>query len=399
MTTRRDFLIIAGGALAAGAAAGCRRAGGAVAAAVPDVLVADSRAGLVLLGGTRRTGLGPAAAVRPDGGLIYAVTDGATLVRVDPADGVPARSGALGGGWVPRAVSADGRACVLGRAGASARPAARARTELLVSADGRHRTYDLPGVVEPDAFTTDGTGLFVLEWFPAGAPDRYRVRLLDLATGRTEPLLTRTKTAVPAGAEEEMRGDGRSAVLSPDGRVLYTLYTHQAGHRHTRDLLAARPGGVHAFVHVLHLTERWAYCLDLPHPFGEGAAEGHAVAVSPDGSRLAVADVTSGSLAYADTGSLTIEQVVPLPAAPGAAGLAFGRQLYAGVGDTVVAMDGATVAARWGVPGAVRGLGVSRDGNRVHAGVTDAVVWLDAADGRLLGRVAVDGLVALRHVR
>jgi hypothetical protein len=399
MTTRRDLFIIAGGVLAAGATAGCREPARAAATTVPDVLVADSRAGLVLLGGARRTALGPAAAVRPDGGLVYAVTDGSTLVRVDPADGIPTRSGALGGGWVPRAVSADGRACALGRAGASARPAARARTELLVTTDGRPRRYDLPGVVEPDAFTSDRAGLFVLEWLPAHAPDRYRVRLLDLGTGRTEPLLTRTKARVPPGAEEEMRGDGRAAVLSPDRQVLYTLYTHQADHRHTRNLVAGRPGGVHAFVHVLHLTERWAYCLDLPHPFGEGPAEGHAVAVSPDGARLAVADVTSGSLAYADTESLGIQQTVALPAGPGAASLAFGRQLYAGIGSTVAALDGGTVTARWDVPGPVRGLGVSADGARVYAGATDEIVWLDAATGEVAGRAGVEGLTALRYVR
>ena len=114
---------------------------------------------------------------------------------------------------------------------------------------------------------------------------------LDLASGKVGPLLTRAKAPVPAGAEEEMHGEGRQAVLSPDREVLYTLYTHQPGHRHTRDLIAGRRGNVHAFVHVLHLNERWAYCLDLPGPFGTGPASGHAVAVSADGGQLAVVDM------------------------------------------------------------------------------------------------------------
>ena len=103
-----------------------------------------------------------------------------------------------------------------------------------------------------------------------------------------QPLLLRDKTLVPPGAEEEMRGEGRQAVLSPDRTRLYTLYLHQADHQHTRDLLPGRhaPDGttVHAFVHVLSLTEGWAYCLDLPAPFGEPAAGTHALTVSPDGA-------------------------------------------------------------------------------------------------------------------
>jgi hypothetical protein len=411
MTTRRDLFLIAGGLVAAGTT-GCREPVRAPAAApgvtVPDVLVAESGPGLVILGGTRRHQLGPAAAVRPDGGLAYAVTPdpagGSSLVRIDPADGVPIRSGTLGGGWVPRAVSADGRACALGRHQPSARPAGRDRTALLVTTGDRQRRYDLGGVVEPDAFTHDGAGLFVLEWLPPEAPDRYRVRLLDLASGRVEPLLTRAKASVPAGAEEEMRGDGRHAVLSPDRQLLYTLYTHQPGHRHTRDLLAGRPGGVHAFVHVLHLTERWAYCLDLPHPFGTGPADGHAVAVSADGRRLAVVDATSGALAYADTGALRIERVDRVPAGRGPAGLALaadGRRAFVGAGATVTVLDGGTgaVTARWGVPGPVRGLGLSPDTARVYAGGTDEVVWLDSGTGAVQGRVPVEGLTALRHVR
>jgi hypothetical protein len=417
MTTRRNLFIIAGGAAATGAAAsltGCREQPSAVAAppdaavAVPDVVLADSRTGLAVLGGARPQELGPAAALSPDGALVYAVMRGGkgepSLVRLDPAEGVPTERLALEAGWLPRVVSTDGRACALSRTPATARPAPRPSTPLLVISDGRQRRYDLGGVVEPDAFTQDGTGLFILEWLPPAAPERYRVRLLDLASGVVQPLSTRNKVPVPAGAEEEMRGDGRQAVLSPDRKVLFTLYTHQPGHRHTRDLIAGRRGNVHAFVHTLHLVERWAYCLDLPLPFGEGPAAGHAVAISTDGRRLAVVDVTSGSLAYADTAALTVERVVSLPATAGAASLAFGpdgRRVFVGAGTTVSVLDGDTgrVAARWPVPDAIRGLGLSRDTNRVYAGGTDEVMWLDAGSGALRGRAAVAGLTALRHVR
>jgi hypothetical protein len=411
MTTRRDLFLIAGGVVATGgsaAMAGCRDEPARAATAVPDVLVAECRQGLVVLGGARPGGFGAAATVSADGALVCAVTRDktgrSTLVQVDPADGVPTRSLALGGGWVPRVISADGRSCALSRTPAAVLPAARAATALLVTTEGQQRRYDLAGVVEPDAFTRDGADLFVLEWLPPEAPDRYRVRLLDLASGTVGPLLTRAKVAVPAGAEEEMHGEGRQAVLSPDRQVLYTLYTHQPGHRHTRDLIAGRPGNGHAFVHVLHLTERWAYCLDLPDPFGTGPAAGHAVAVSADGAQLAVVDMMTGHLAYADTAALTIEQVVTVPAANGAAGLAFGpegHRVFAGAGTSLTLLDRGTgaVTARWPVPSPIRGLGVSRDAARLYLGGTDEVVWLDAASGAVRGRAPVVGLTELRHVR
>ena len=423
MTTRRNLFIIAGGAVTVGGAAvltGCRERGAAVAAsavaagpeiatAVPDVVLADSRQGLLVLDSAGSRRLGAEAVAGADGDLVYAVTPGdsggSTLVRLDPARSTPTGRTALARGWLPRVISTDGRSCALSRTPASALPTARTRTALLVSNDGTQRRYDLTGVVEPDAFTTDRSGLFVLEWLPATAPDRYRVRLLDLASGVMEPLLTRNKVPVPSGAEEEMRGDGRQSVLSPDRQVLYTLYTHQPGHRHTRDLVSGRPGGVHAFVHVLHLTERWAYCLDLPHPFGEGPAAGHAVAVSADGLRLAVVDVTSGSLAYADTATLTIERVVPVPALEGeAAALVLspdGHRVVVGAGKSVTVVDRHTggVTAGWFVPGVIHGMGISRDGTRLYAGLAGEIHWVDANSGALRGRARVDGLTALRHVR
>jgi hypothetical protein len=342
-----------------------------------------------------------------DGRYAGALTrDGAgrpALVRLDPATGELGPPVPLDAGWLPRVIAPGGALCALTRTAATARPAARKRTPLLVISGAGRREYDLTGVVEPDAFTRDGTGLFVLEWLPPDAPDQYRVRRLDLATGVLQPLLTRDKSRVPPGAEEEMRGDGRQAVLSPDQAVLYTLYTHQPGHRHTRDLLAGRPGGVHAFVHVLHLAQGWAYCLDLPEPFGAGPAEGHAVAVSADGQRLAVADVTSGTVAYAGTTALTIDRVVTVAAGAGSASLAFAadqQRLLLGAGKTVTVLGpGATVAARWSVPADVRGLGLSGDASRVYVGGADEVIWLDGATGTPRGRAPVAALTALRHVR
>jgi hypothetical protein len=228
----------------------------------------------------------------------------------------------------------------------------------------------------------------VLDWLPADRPGHSRVRLLDFTDGKLHPLLTRDKTSVPAGAEEQMQGRGRQAVYSPDRQTLYTLYTHQPEHQHTRNLLNGTRSHVHAFVHVLHLAERWAYCLDLPDPFGQGPAEGHALAV--DGTRLAVLDTASGSIAHANTETLQIERVARMAAGRGAASLVFSpdARLLAADGATVHALDRTTdqTLATWVLPSAVRGLRLSADGSRLYAGSENGVVWLDAGSGALRGR-------------
>jgi hypothetical protein len=158
---------------------------------------------------------------------------------------------------------------------------------------------------------------------------------------------------------------------------------------------------VHAFVHVLHLTERWAYCLDLPEPFGNGPMAGHALAV--DGQHIAVLDMASGSLAYAGASTLEIEKIVRLQAGPGAAGLVLtpDRRVFAAAGTTVHVLDRGTDAATgtWTLPGPVRGLALTADAARLYAGGRDEVVWLDAKSGAVQGRTAVKGLTSVRHVR
>ena len=254
-----------------------------------------------------------------DGLAIYATApEGADTAfwRIDTATGRTSTRVKLPGRWVPQAVSANGTPVALTSNEVNVtegRPEGRDVTPVLIAdVTGVQHRLELRGNFVPETFTEDLTGLFVLEWLPATAPDRYRVRVVDLATRTPGPLDTRTKAPVPPGAEEEMRGDGRQAVLAPDRTTLYTLYTHQPDHQHTRDLISGRPGNVHAFVHTLNLAERWAYCVDLPHPFGEAPASGHAMAISPDGGRLFVADVTSGTVAEISTEELTVRRTATL---------------------------------------------------------------------------------------
>lgn len=402
---RRAVLTMIAGAGAA-TLAGCRPTRASTPApTLPDALLVDLDGGVgVLRGAARRTFARAVASA--DGQAVHVTAPaGADTAfwTVRTGTGDASDRVVLPGRWVPQVVSAGGTLVALTpdpRAVTDGPPAGRATTPVLVAdAGGVRYRLELRGNVVPETFTADLGGLFVLDWLPATAPDRYRVRLVDLASRTVGPLLTRDKSPVPAGAEEEMRGDGRQAVLAPDRALLYTLYTHQPDHQHTRDLVSGRPGNAHAFVHTLHLEQRWAYCVDLPHPFGESAPAGHAMAITPDGRRLVVADVTSGTVADISTEELTVARTGRLAPGAGSAHAATdGRLFFVGAGTTVRAidLDGLDGAARWTVRDPVAGLVAAPGGGRLYVGQRDAVSWHDPATGRLLGRVPVPGLVALR---
>jgi len=392
-------------------------------------------AGVAVLGActSRVSGSAPAARGEP---LLVATNDG--LVVVDSATGaaaqaVPARIATADSNWLvgtrampsgtevsvratrsgqlifagtspgrldARVVSSDGRLVAL----VDGPPGPRTRTTVVVVDSGGERVrYDLPGNLEPEAFSVTGEQLYVLDYLPPTAPDRYRVRGLDLAAGVTRPLSTRDKVPVPAGAEEEMRGEGRQAVYDPTRRMLFTLYTHQPDHQHTRDLLAARPGShVHAFVHSLNIEQNWAYCIDLPAPFGEGPAAGHAIAQG--GHWLYVVDAHSGSVARIDPAALTVLEVQTVGPLPGAAAVSAtwdgGLVIASGTRVLAVPADPTSTLARRefaaGTP--ARGVAVSRDNRRAYVGQDGAVLPLDLATGAVGAPVRVDGLVAVRSV-
>lgn len=392
----------------AAALVGCdpaRTPNSAPAVTIPDALLVEVDDGLGVLRGADRLTI-PHSVATADGLAIYATApEGADTAfwRIETATGRTSSRVKLPGRWVPQAVSASGTKVALTSTEVNVtkgRPGGRDVTPVLVAdVNGVQQRLELRGNFVPETFTEDLVGLFVLEWLPAKAPDHYRVRVVDLATQAPGPLYTRNKVPVPPGAEEEMRGDGRQAVLAPTGTILYTLYTHQPDHQHTRNLISGRPGNVHAFVHTLNLLERWAYCIDLPHPFGEAPASGHAMAISPDGRRLFVADVTSGSVAEIFTEELVVRRIVTLAKGTGTGHAAADRdRLYVGAGTTVRTVDLArfTATTDWPVREPVTGLVLSPDGKRIYVGQTNAVSWHDPATGRELGRAAVPGLVVLR---
>ncbi|MEQ4300507.1 hypothetical protein ABNF97_03775 [Plantactinospora sp. B6F1] len=426
---------------AVSAVAGCRsRSGGQTTRqepAPPDALVVELADGnlAVVEAATGRMLVQPApAVVSGDGRRLVRVerSDGGTrLTSHRLPDGAAVSAGTLTGALTVRATSADGALVALaddaGPGHTPYRPGPRERTTIVVAdGAGQRRRLELPGNLEPEAFDVSRQALFVLDYLPPTAPDRYRVRVVDLASGRVEPLLTRVKAVVPAGAEEEMRGEGRQAVYDRARNRLFTLYTHQPDHVHTRDRIAAandagaeqRDTGarddaphVHAFVHTLDLTERWAFCVDLPAPFGEHAATGHTIALSRDGSRLYVADTGTGALATIDPDGLTVVQSVrfdALTGTTGSGGAAPAAATFDGVGTLLIGagreVAGMAVATgggpvpRWTAPAEVRGLAGPPDGSLLYVGQPDAVLRVDPGTGAVRQRIDVPGLVALRQV-
>jgi hypothetical protein len=206
-----------------------------------------------------------------------------------------------------------------------------------------------------------------------------------------------------------MRGDGRQAVYDATRKMLFTLYTHQPDHEHTRDLLAggarADAPQVHAFVHTLQLDSGMAYCIDLPAPFGHAAPTAHTIVAQPDGARLYVVDVGSGSLAHIDSDQLTMAGVSRFSGAD-TAGEAFAvttmdGRLVVAAGTLITSLSlghQSTVAEReWTLSAPARGLALG-DHGRLYIGQPDEVLACDLATARELARTPVADLVALRHV-
>ena len=248
---------------------------------------------------------------------------------------------------------------------------------------GERQDFNLKGNFEPEAFSTDGQELFMIEYIPAIAPDRYRVRRLKLKNGKVAPI-GRLKLAAP----DQMRGTGRMQVMAPDGSQLYTLYTRQGPNYAHGAPEENREGMVHAFVHLLDLTDRWAHCIDLPMPFGKTSATASAIAMSPSGGPLYVTDWTSGAVAKVSTEKVRVGEVIRLDfGAPDEETFAqagfVSQRLYVAGNDEVVVLDGDSLAVldRWSLDGEVTGLLLTADEDRLYVSLGDRIVHLDPMTG------------------
>lgn len=357
--------------------------------------------------GRRQVVVQGVAAALPDWSLLYTTAAHGTetsLLSLDPRSGARRSILRTHGRFVVSAVSASGRSLALvePRPGVPAR--GRRRTTVVVAnpPDRRTRRFSLPGNFEPEAFSTDEGRLFLIEYLPPERPDRYRVRELDLASGAVAAVGARIKQPAP----EEMRGTGRMHALSPDGKVLYTLYTRQGpnyAHGETPEQLGPPNVRTHAFVHVLNLAG-WAHCVDLPHPFGTTLASANSLAVSPDGTRLYVVDGLHGQIAMIDTGNLRVLGTAHPnpPVARGRVEAAAGRDgaLYVGTGSDILVLAGPRLAPThlWKTGGPIAGLRVSGDGQRLYVATRDRITMLDTGSGRELGTLDTPGVESILYV-
>ncbi len=261
------------------------------------------------------------------------------------------------------------------------------------------RVFHLRGNFVPEAFATNDRELFMIEYIPALAPDRYQVRRLIFRNGAVRPI-GRRKLAAP----EQMRGTGRMQVLGPGGKQLYTLYTQQGPNYSHGDTSTHYEAQGYAFVHVLNLQHGWAHCIDLPHPFGMGTATASALDVSRDGRRLFVSDWTNDEVAEIDTRRLRVRSTTS-PVLGDADDATFAEtsgdgSLYLAGNDQVVVMhtDTMNVSQRWNFADEVTGLAVSSDGRWLYVGQKDAIAVVDRVSGREQLRVPVPDILAIEHV-
>jgi hypothetical protein len=295
-----------------------------------------------------------------------------------------------------RAVSDDGTTAVLTADAVTGAnpyvPTARARTELTVVQRGQKpRSYVVDGNVEPEAFSLSKRSLFVIEYSPPTAPDRYRVARIDLS-GRRGTVSAHAVRSNEDELQEPMRGVARAQAMAPDGRRLYTLYT--------RDATATEPA--EAFVHVLDLERERATCVDLPPEFA--ASPVGAVAVSPSGTRLYVVSPASGALAELDTAALRVTRMArlsePSVAPTARATVAGSTTLYVatGVQVTSVRLTDLTESGEWYAPGTVTGIQPGSSSRTLFVSLPDRVLVVNPTTGTTQREFALTDAGRIDHV-
>lgn len=310
------------------------------------------------------------------------ISRGAThLVASDPETGAQRWSRSVAGLLSLKVVSHDGRRVALSPLNERYYLYGRPRTKVVIVGDGlpTAQTIELDGNFEPEAFSTDGQSLFVLQYRPARRPSRYQVRRLDLNTHEVEGVYT-----PDADLQEAMRGTARVQAASSEGDRLYTLYT------------VGRGDARRAFIHVLNLEELWAHCIDLPVEFARAPESAVALTLSEDGEHLYVANSAADSVADVDTVGLTTRRTAPVAlqdASETHAVYAADGTLFVGSGTRVTKMDAGAleVIRSWDVDGGVRGLQVGQ-GGRLYVGLKAQIVVLDPNSGAELETVDPPGV-------
>lgn len=324
----------------------------------------DPRDGTVLFDGQGVPALG-------DWSMLFrtTVTGSSTFLEATrSATGEVVSSVSIPGALSVRVASQDGSRVALMRplpAGATPwDPVPKASTMIVVAdpnGSEEPARFQLKGNFEPEAFSSDGTALYMISYVPPRAPVAYRVTQLDLATGKVSPV------TAGKGVAETMSGTRLEQFAPPDGTFLFTLYTTQpAGYAEVR----AGEGRPVAFVHTLNLDEGWAHCIGLPKELWGGDPADEAMAVSPDGRSLYVVDTARDVIAVVsvdlDTwGEMRTEtfDFGPADAGETQAAVAPDGTLFLTRGSEVVEVDTATFerVGRWTTEDSVLAMGFGED--------------------------------------
>jgi hypothetical protein len=272
----------------------------------------------------------PIGTPREHWGQVIAATKAARTTMVDEIvvqPDLPAwRSRAIEGAWrlsrigydeLPVGLSQDGSTIVL----VEDRPTANATaTRFAVLADNEPaRVIELPGTLEFDALSPDGSILYVVEHLPGPPEAHYQVRAVDLPAGTMRDAVIVDKRNL----DESMGGWPITQARHQNG-VVFTLYR----------------GAEHPFIHALNTAEAWAVCLDLP-GIGANAADAASdwgLAANADGTAVFAVNATLGLASAIDPDELSIRQTASFQAPRAAATIElakFGHQAGGPVGRRV----------------------------------------------------------------
>jgi hypothetical protein len=149
------------------------------------------------------------------------------------------------------------------------------------------RIVTLKGLFSYDAISPDGATIYLIEYLSQAPALRYRVRALDVATGKLVP-----GAIVDKREPEPMAGYPLARASAQGGGWAYTLYRKDAGH---------------AFVHALDTRNRAAICVDLPWRIGAAAT----VRMGRSGAQLVLRQPSVGTLATIDTRTLKVTALRP----------------------------------------------------------------------------------------
>ena len=236
---------------------------------------------------------------------------------------------------------------------------------------------NLDGNFEVETISNDGHSLFLLERLPAAKPDHYNVRQFDLWTERMNEYPLREK-----GNDEVMTGYAWDSVASHDGEWLMTLYLNSSKKE--------------AFVHALHLNYLLTVCIDLPSGDGNlDALKEYRLTLSADSKTLYAANAALGVVTEvaldAEISTYPPYQVVRTthftPSEMGIGNPSLfthsvfspdGKTLYFTSANKAWAYDmRAHRVTRLPVEGALFGITVSADGQRVYVNQENALRTVD----------------------